>query len=71
MCIITIAKKGDAMPLSLRFGQPGSYTIDDNGVPGDNTSVIRDGDGVVIFALAHPVDQLCNISRISRCSGAS
>ena len=36
------------MPLNLIFIQPGDYTINDNGIPGDNTSVIRDSNGVVI-----------------------
>ena len=46
------------MPLNLIFIQPGNYTIDDNGIPGDNISVIRDGNGVVIFTFAHPADSL-------------
>ena len=46
------------MPLSLIFIQPGNYSIDDNGVPGDNISFIRDGNGVVIFTFAHPADAL-------------
>ena len=46
------------MPLNLIFIQPGNYTIDDNGIPGDNISVIRDGNGVVIFTFAHPADAL-------------
>ena len=46
------------MPLNLIFIQPGNYTIDDNGIPGDNISVIRDGNGVVIFTFAHPADGL-------------
>src|SRR6187399_69062 len=46
------------MPLTLVFTQPGDFTIDDNGIPGDNTSVIRDGDGVVILTFLHPADAL-------------
>ena len=46
------------MPLSLIFIQPGTYTIDDNGIPGDNISVIRDSNGVVIFTFGHPADAL-------------
>ena len=46
------------MPLNLIFIQPGTYTIDDNGVPGDNISVIRDSNGVVIFTFGHPADGL-------------
>lgn len=46
------------MPLNLIFIQPGDYTIEDDGVPGNNTSVIKDGNGVVIFTFAHPADEL-------------
>ena len=46
------------MPLNLIFITPGNYTIDDNGTPGDNISVIRDGTGAVIFTFAHPADSL-------------
>jgi Ca2+-binding RTX toxin-like protein len=46
------------MPLNLIFTQPGNFTIDDNGIPGDNTSVIRDGTGTVIHTFVHPVDSL-------------
>ncbi|HYC96796.1 calcium-binding protein [Brevundimonas sp.] len=46
------------MPLTLIISQPGAYTIDDDGILGNNTSVIRDADGVVIFTLVHPADAL-------------
>ena len=46
------------MPLTLIFTQPGNFTIDDDGIPGNNTSVIRDGNGVVIFTFLHPADAL-------------
>ena len=46
------------MPLNLVFTQPGTFTIDDNGIPGDNISVIRDSNGVVIFTFVHPADAL-------------
>ncbi len=46
------------MPLDLIFISPGTYTIDDDGIVGNNTSVIRDGTGAVIFTFAHPVDSL-------------
>src|SRR6185436_4929728 len=46
------------MPLTLIFTQPGNFTIDDNGIPGDNTSVIRDSTGAVIFTFLHPADAL-------------
>src|SRR4029450_11545095 len=46
------------MPLALIFTQAGNFTIDDNGIPGDNTSVIRDSTGAVIFTIVHPADAL-------------
>lgn len=46
------------MPVNLIFITPGNYTIDDNGIPGDNTSVVRDGNGTVLFTFVHPVDEL-------------
>jgi len=46
------------MPLNLIFITAGTYTIEDNGVPGDNTSVIKDESGTVIFTFIHPVDSL-------------
>jgi Ca2+-binding RTX toxin-like protein len=46
------------MPLNLIFVSPGTYTIEDNGIPGDNTSVIKDGSGNVIFTFVHPADSL-------------
>src|SRR5688572_7054687 len=46
------------MPLSLVFTQAGTFTIDDDGIPGNNTSVIRDSNGVVVFSFLHPADAL-------------
>jgi serralysin len=46
------------MPLNLIFTQSGNYTIEDDGIPGNNTSVIKDGSGVVVFTFAHPADSL-------------
>lgn len=46
------------MPLNLIIIQPGAYTIDDDGILGNNTSVIRDSAGVVIFTFVHPADAL-------------
>ncbi|MBN8964810.1 MAG: VCBS repeat-containing protein [Rhizobiales bacterium] len=46
------------MPLNLIFVSPGNYSIEDNGIPGDNTSVIRDSNGVIIFTFANPADAL-------------
>ncbi|HTU12209.1 MAG TPA: hypothetical protein VMG08_15065 [Allosphingosinicella sp.] len=46
------------MPLNLIFISPGNYSLEDNGIPGDGISVIKDGNGVVIFTFAHPADSL-------------
>jgi Ca2+-binding RTX toxin-like protein len=46
------------MPLDLIFNTPDNYTINDDGIPGNNTSVIRNGTGTVIFTFVHPVDSL-------------
>ena len=46
------------MALNLIFTQPGNFTIEDDGIPGNNTSVIKDGDGNVIFTFVHPADAL-------------
>ena len=46
------------MPLEFLFTTPGNYTIEDNGVPGDGISVVKDGTGTVIFTFAHPADSL-------------
>jgi hypothetical protein len=46
------------MPLNLEFPDPGDSTIDDNGIAGDNISVIRDSDGGVLFTFGHPADAL-------------
>jgi Ca2+-binding RTX toxin-like protein len=46
------------MPLDLIFISPGNYTLGDDGIPGNNTSVIRDGTGAVMFTFAHPADSV-------------
>ncbi|HKX89086.1 MAG TPA: hypothetical protein VJM13_07745, partial [Sphingopyxis sp.] len=53
-----IAGGEEAQPLNLIFITPGNYTIEDDGVPGNNTSVIKDGSGTVIFTFIHPADSL-------------
>jgi hypothetical protein len=44
------------MPLNLIFITSGDYTLTDDGIPGNDTSVIKDGTGAVIFTFLHPVD---------------
>ncbi|HEY5710649.1 MAG TPA: calcium-binding protein, partial [Allosphingosinicella sp.] len=46
------------MPLSIIFTNPGTYTIEDDGIRGNNISVIRDSTGAVIVTFAHPSDSL-------------
>ncbi|MEQ1938715.1 calcium-binding protein [Mesorhizobium sp. CN5-321] len=46
------------MPLNLIFTTTGNYTLDDDGIAGNSTSVIRDGTGAVIFTFAYPADSL-------------
>ena len=42
------------MPLTIFFTGAGTYTIDDDGIRGNNTSVIRNANGNVIFTFVHP-----------------
>ncbi len=46
------------MPLNLIFTTSGNYTLDDDGIAGNNTSVIRDATGAVIFTFLYPADSL-------------
>src|SRR5262245_19873108 len=46
------------MPLDLIFLSPGTYTLEDDGILGNNTSVIKDASGAVIFTFLHPADSL-------------
>lgn len=46
------------MPLNLVFITPDNFAITDDGVFGNNTSVIRNGAGAVIFTFLHPADSL-------------
>ncbi len=47
------------MPTTLILSEAGSYTIEDDGTPGNATSVVtRDSDGTVVAVIAHPADQL-------------
>src|SRR5688572_29945572 len=50
--------KEHAMPLSFSIVAAGNYTIDDDGIPGNNISVLRDADGNVVFEFTHPADAL-------------
>lgn len=46
------------MPTTLILSEAGSYTIEDDGTPGNATSIVKDGDGTVVAVIAHPADQL-------------
>ena len=46
------------MPLSVVFTVPGNYTIEDDGIRGNNTSVIRDSTGAIIDTIVHPADAI-------------
>jgi hypothetical protein len=44
------------MPVSATIVAAGNYFIQDNGIVGDNISVIADADGNTLFTFAHPAD---------------
>lgn len=42
------------MPTTFIIGEAGSYTIEDDGTPGNATSVLtRDSDGAVLAVIVH------------------
>ena len=47
------------MAITLTFAIAGSYTIEDDGIPGNATSIVRrDSDGAILATLPHPADSL-------------
>jgi hypothetical protein len=52
------------MPLTVFFSSPGTYTIDDDGIFGNNTSVVRDASGTAILPIAHPADSISFIAQV-------
>src|SRR5688572_20889171 len=52
------------MPLTIFFSSPGVYTIDDDGIRGNNTSVVRDASGTVLFPFTHPGDTIDFIAEV-------
>jgi len=52
------------MTLSIFFSTPGTYTIDDDGIRGNNTSVVRDGSGNILFPFTHPSDTISFIAEV-------
>ena len=51
------------MPLTIFFSSPGTYTIDDDGIRGNNTSVVRNSSGTVFIPFVHPADAMTFIAR--------
>lgn len=52
-----------AITIDLSSLGNGTYTIEDDGTPGNGTSVVRDPLGNIITTFAHPADQLTIVSR--------
>src|SRR5688572_17376888 len=52
------------MTLTIFFSSPGTYYIDDDGVRGNGASVVRDGNGVVLFPFTHPSDAISFIAEV-------
>jgi Ca2+-binding RTX toxin-like protein len=52
------------MPLTIFFSSPGTYTIDDDGIRGNNTSVVRDSAGNILFPFVHPGDDMKFIAEV-------
>lgn len=53
------------MPLTIFFSSPGTYIIDDDGVRGNNTSVVRDASGTILFPFVHPGDTIDFIAEVA------
>ena len=46
------------MPLNLILDAAGTYTAEDDGIPGNNVSVVRDPTGAIVETFLHPADSL-------------
>ena len=55
-----------AITIDLSTLGTGTYTIEDDGTPGNGTSVVRDPLGNIITTFAHPADQVRVISKIGQ-----
>lgn len=55
-----------AITIDLSTLGPGTYTIEDDGTPGNGTSVVRDPTGAIIQTFLHPADQLTVISKVGQ-----
>ena len=52
-----------AITIDLSILGNGTYTIEDDGIPGNGTSVVRDPFGNIVTTFAHPADALTILSR--------
>src|SRR4029453_4615888 len=52
------------MTLTIFFSTPGTYPIDDDGIRGNNASVVRDGSGAILFPFTHPSDTITFIAEV-------
>jgi Ca2+-binding RTX toxin-like protein len=47
------------MPITITFSTAGNFLLEDNGTPGDDTSVVtRMSDGVILAVIPHPADSM-------------
>ena len=52
-----------AITLDISGQADGTFTIEDDGIPGNGTSVVRRPNGTILSTFAHPSDALTIISR--------
>ncbi|PSJ38913.1 beta strand repeat-containing protein [Allosphingosinicella deserti] len=52
-----------AITIDLSGGLNGNYTIEDDGIGGNGTSIVRAPDGTVFTTFAHPADSITVLSR--------
>ncbi len=53
------------MPLTIFFNTAGTYTIEDDGIPGNAAGVVRDSSGAVLFPIVYPSDTQTFIAEVS------
>ena len=47
------------MPITITFSTAGNFTIEDDGTPGNATSIVRrDSDGVILAVIRQPAHSL-------------
>ena len=52
------------MTLTIFFSSPGTYIIDDDGIRGNNASVVRNSAGAILFPFTHPSDTISFIAEV-------